>query len=127
MAPVPAGAKPKKHRQVIGLQRGFGVPWGIPGPEVVVAEGVETMIAACQLTGVPFGIACLAAANMPAMAISDRIKSVTVVPDNDTPGKEAAAALKQELEWCGTHCDIYQWPEDRPRGWDANDEINRDR
>lgn len=117
------GSTDKKWRRVIGAQKGYAVPYGIPGPHLVVAEGVETMLSAMYMTAVPFGAAALAAPNMGALIVPEWVERVTVVPDNDPPSREAAAELKYQLGLVGVPCGIAVWETERPLKWDANDEL----
>jgi hypothetical protein len=114
----------KKFRSVLGQQAGAGVPYGKPGPHLLVAEGLESMLAARQLLKIDFGIATLAAPNMRVLAVPEFVRRVTIAADNDTPGLEAAADLKNELGHLGLPVDIKVWGEPKS-GWDAADELRR--
>lgn len=120
--PVIAAFTGKKLRSIVGTQRGYGVPYGIPGPHVVIAEGVESMLAALKITGESFGIATLAATNMPFIALPSFVRKVTIAADNDTPGLEAAAALKNDLGHLGVPVTILKWGPEKS-GFDANDQL----
>lgn len=122
--PVIAKATGKKLRSIIGAQSGYGVPFGKPGAHMVVAEGVESMLAARQLLKIEFGIATLAAPNMRSLAIPEFVQRVTIAADNDTPGLEAAADLANELGHLGMPVKIWQWGL-RGTGFDAADELMR--
>lgn len=114
----------KKFRSIIGSSKGYGVPYGIPSPRLVVAEGVESMLAAMKLLDIPFGVATLAAPNMPFLLVPDYIREVVIAADNDTPGMEAAAELMNDLGHIGIRCHIERWGEEKS-GWDAADELKR--
>lgn len=112
----------KKLRSIIGNSKGFGVPYGHPGSTLVVAEGVESMLAARQLLDIPFGIATLAAPNMPFLAVPEWVSEVVIAADNDTPGMEAAASLATDLGLAGIRVSIERWGA-VGSGWDAADEL----
>lgn len=120
--PVIAAVTGKKLRSIVGTQRGYGVPYGFPGAHVVIAEGVESMLAALKITGEAFGIATLASSNMPFIALPSFIRKVTIAADNDTPGLEAAASLKNELGHFGVPVTILKWGPEKS-GFDANDQL----
>jgi hypothetical protein len=113
----------KKLRSVIGTQRGFGVPFGKPGSHLVIAEGLESMLAARQLLNIEFGIASLAAPNMPMIKIPEYVQRVTIVADHDEAGLNASAELMTDLGHLGieTRRVVYAGG----NGWDAADELMR--
>lgn len=113
----------KKFRSILGTQRGYGVPFGKPGPTLLVAEGIETMIAGMQLLDIGFGVAVLSASNMANLAVPEWVERVVVAADNDAPGVAAAVALWRQLIGLGFVCVTHVWGEDGS-GWDAADELN---
>lgn len=115
----------RKLRSIAGTQKGFGVPFGVPGPHLVVAEGVESMLAAMILLNIPFGVATLSAANMPPLAIPEWVRRVTIAQDQDAPGIAAGYALRDTLNLCGVPARARNWGagEGVPEGWDANDQL----
>lgn len=114
----------KKFRSIIGLSKGHAVPYGVPGPQLVVAEGIESMLAAMKLLEIPFGAATLASTNMQFLAIPEYVREVVIAADNDSPGMEAAAALMNDLGHVGIRCHIERWGEPGS-GHDAADELMR--
>lgn len=114
----------KKYRSIVGTQKGFGVPFGVPGPHLVVAEGIETMLSAMLLLKIPFGVAVLSSANMASLAVPSWVERVTIAADADEPGCTAAAGLFAELHGTGVRTNIAGWGE-AGSGWDANDELRR--
>jgi hypothetical protein len=114
----------KKFRTILGAQRGYGVPYGMIGPHLLVAEGIETMLAGMELLSIPFGVATLSASNMLPLAVPEWVTHVTICADNDSAGVEAAAALATDLGHCGVKTRIERWG-DYGSGWDANDELMR--
>lgn len=113
----------KKLRSVIGTQRGFGVPFGKPGDHVVIAEGLESMLAARQLLKIEFGIATLAAPNMPLIKLPDYVRRVTIAADNDDAGLNASAQLMTDLGHLGIHTERVVYG--NGGGFDAADELMR--
>ena len=112
----------RKLRSIVGTQRGYGVPYGVPGPHLVVAEGVETMLSAMILLEVPFGVATLSAANMASLIVPEWVRQVTIAEDNDEAGQSAADATLRSLEGL-VRVEIQTWGAWRGEGWDANDEL----
>lgn len=111
----------KKFRSIVGTMQGYGVPFGTPGPCLVVAEGVETMLAAMRLLDIPFGVATLSASNMSALAVPEYVTEVVIAVDNDDAGQSAAATLRGSLRASGWRCHTEMWG-DNGSGWDAADE-----
>ncbi len=82
-------------RRTIGKLYDGAVRLGPAGDELGIAEGVETALAAMQLTGVPCW-ACLGAKRMPSVAIPDTVQRLHIFADNDQTGQDAADATAQE-------------------------------
>lgn len=114
----------KKFRSIVGGQKNFGVPYGVPGERLVVAEGIESMLAAMKLLDIPFGVATLASTNMPFLQVPEYVREVVIAADNDAPGMEAAASLMNDLGHVGMRCRIERWGEPNS-GFDAADELMR--
>jgi hypothetical protein len=90
LAPGGTGkAKVATPRVTIGALRDGAVRLGAAGAELGIAEGVETALAAMQLTGVPCW-ACLGAARMASVAIPNSVRRLHIFADNDKPGVVAA-------------------------------------
>ncbi len=118
----PRLAAGKKLRSISGQSKGFGVPFGIPSPHLLVAEGIESMLAGMELLDVSFGVAVLSASNMPFLAIPEWVTKVTIVEDYDDAGMIAASDLMRELDKIGgIRIEIEHWV--GPPGWDAADEL----
>ncbi len=68
------------------------------GSDVVIAEGVETAIAAHELTGLPC-LAAISASGMESIKLPDHVKSVMIFGDNDHSytGQKAAYVLANRL------------------------------
>jgi hypothetical protein len=80
------GAMPRK---TIGKMRGGAVRLGPAGDVLGIAEGVETSLAAMQLTGVPCW-ACLGSQRMARVDIPDCVRELHIFADADEPGRLAA-------------------------------------
>jgi putative DNA primase/helicase len=72
--------------------RDGAVRLGPAGDALGIAEGVETALAAMQLTGIPCW-ACLGASRMHNVAIPDIVRELHVFGDNDQPGRDAAQRM----------------------------------
>jgi hypothetical protein len=80
------GATPRK---TIGKMHGGAVRLGPAGDALGLAEGIETALAAMQLTGVPCW-ACLGSQRMARVAIPDTVRELHIFADADEPGRLAA-------------------------------------
>jgi hypothetical protein len=80
------GATP---RRTVGKMHGAAVRLGPAGDVLGIAEGIETALAAMQLTGVPCW-ACLGSQRMARVVIPDGVRELHVFADNDEPGRLAA-------------------------------------
>lgn len=116
------GPDGKKFRSISGTMTGFGVPFGAPGPHLLVAEGVETMLSGMILLNIPFGVAVLNAPNMANLCIPEWVRKVTIAADNDEPGWNAARALMRVADGFGLRTEISSWGKEGS-GWDANDAL----
>ena len=94
-----AGDKP---RQIFGSVKGGYIICGAVDPKrpLIIGEGVETTLAAMQLSGCTGGIAAVSANNMP-MVKPPKCTEVLIAADNDEPGRKAAAQLAERLEYEG--------------------------
>jgi hypothetical protein len=69
--------------------RDGAVRLGAASAEMGVAEGVETALAAMELTGIPTW-ACLGAGRMASVAVPTGVRRLHIFADNDKPGIEGA-------------------------------------
>ncbi len=88
---------------------------------LVIGEGIETTLAAMEISGLP-GIAALSATNMPTIR-PPKCAEVIIAADNDEPGRKAAAQLAERLEYEGRNVRIATPPGE---GDDWNDRIADD-
>lgn len=90
---------------------------------IVVAEGIETALAARQLFDLPVW-ACLSAHGMSSMIPPPRLQTLYIVADNDSnnTGQAAARALSNRAIKGGVTVNRWQPP---TMGHDALDELNR--
>jgi putative DNA primase/helicase len=79
------GATPRK---TIGRMHNGAVRLGPAGDVLGIAEGVETALAAMQLTGIPCW-ACLGSQRMARVAVPDTVRELHLFGDNDEPGRLA--------------------------------------
>ncbi len=79
------GATP---RRTIGKMFDGAVRLAAAGEVLGLAEGIETALAAIQLTGVPCW-ACLGSQRMARVAIPDTVRELHLFGDNDDPGRVA--------------------------------------
>ena len=79
----------------------------VPGPQLVVAEGVEDALAARELTGLP-AWAALSAGNMGDLILPERIREVLILADRDVngTGQENAHKLAVRLRAEGRHAEV---------------------
>ncbi|MDK4696620.1 toprim domain-containing protein [Kingella negevensis] len=94
------------------------------GKPLIIAEDIETALAAHELFQLP-AWAAISAGNMQRLELPQSVKSVLIVADHDTPrpiGYEAAHDLAVKLIKQGRQVQIWQ-PE--TQGYDALDELNR--
>lgn len=91
---------------------------------LIVAEGIETALAARELFGLP-AIAALSANGMKRLVLPPDTAEALIVADNDIPrpvGYEAALVLAERIRQQGVHVKIWQ---SDTQGFDALDELNR--
>ena len=77
-------------RMTLGDVRGAAVQLYPAAPHLVVAEGIETALAAAELLGLPAWAATSAGNLGDAMALPPEVREVTIAADNDPPGRRAA-------------------------------------
>jgi putative DNA primase/helicase len=76
-------------RKTIGKMFDGAVRLGPAGDVLGIAEGVETALAAMELTGIPCW-ACLGSQRMARVAIPGAVRELHIFADNDDPGRLAA-------------------------------------
>ncbi len=104
------------QRMMLGPCRGGAVWLGVPGGVLMVGEGIETCLAAMQVTGNP-AWAALSTSGLRALDLPGDVHEVIVLADGDDPGE--AAAREAALRWKrnGRSVRIAR----PPRGADFND------
>jgi putative DNA primase/helicase len=112
-----------KARQIFGSLKGGYIPCGeIDSKQsLVVGEGVESTLAAMQLSRCA-GIAAVSASNMPLVRLP-RCGEVIIAADNDESGRKAAEQLAERLEYEGVKVRIALPPVE---GNDWNDVLLND-
>jgi putative DNA primase/helicase len=112
-------------RASLGLIAGGAVRLAPAAETLLVAEGIETCLAAMQLTGRP-GWAALSTAGIRALLLPPIVRTVVIAADNDASGAGEAAARDAAERWL--------WEDRQVRlmlpgtiGTDFNDELLRGR
>ncbi|MCR6645874.1 MAG: toprim domain-containing protein [Terricaulis sp.] len=83
-------------RRVIGKLMGGTVRLADAQDELVIGEGVETMLTASEVFGVP-AWAALSADNLSRLIISHPLRRLIIVADNDEAGMRAAQSLRARM------------------------------
>lgn len=112
------------QRQMFGAMKGGYVQLGTPNSKkpLLVAEGIETALAASEITGMP-AIAALSTTNMPSVLLPD-CSGIIIAADNDNAGLEAAE--KAARIWSATGRNVRIAVPDLPGGsskYDWNDAL----
>jgi putative DNA primase/helicase len=104
------------QKMMLGPCRGGAVRLGEPDDMLMVGEGIESCLAAMQVTGNP-AWAALSTAGLRVLELPGSVREVIILADGDNPGEEAArdAALRWSRE--GRRVRIAR----PPRGADFND------
>jgi putative DNA primase/helicase len=71
-----------------------------PGLELLVGEGIETILAAMQMFGLP-GWAAICASGIAALPLPDEVRTVIIAADNDENLVGQRAALSAFERWAG--------------------------
>jgi hypothetical protein len=88
-------------RRAMGGLLGNGVRFGLAGPVMVAAEGIETTLSLRQvLPDLPM-ISCLSAAHLAAVHFPPVLRRLYVGLDNDTAGETAVATLHHRVAGTG--------------------------
>ena len=85
-------------RASLGPIAGGAVRLAPAAETLLVAEGIETCLAAMQLTGQP-GWAALSTAGIRALLLSPMVRTVVIAADNDASGAGEAAAREVAERW----------------------------
>jgi len=91
LSPGGAGkAAVEPQRMTLGSPRGAAVRLYPVAPHMLVAEGIETALAAAELLHLPAWAATSAGNLADALALPPEVRTVTIAADNDAPGRRAA-------------------------------------
>ena len=84
--------------RMFGRPKGGYVPLRPIDPDrpLIVGEGIETVLSAMEIAGLP-GVAACSAANLPSVRLP-ACREVIIAVDNDDPGRKAATQLAERLE-----------------------------
>ncbi len=103
-------------KMMLGQCLGGVVRLGVPGTSIMVAEGIETALAAMMATGMP-AWAALSASGLRSLDLAAEITDITVLADADVAGEAAAEACARRLHRPGRRLRIAR----PPLGQDFND------
>ena len=85
-----------QNRLMLGPCAGGAVRLAAAGPTLAIGEGIETCLAAMQLTGLP-SWAALSTSGLRTIAIPPEVAEIVILQDNDGPGREASEAAADRL------------------------------
>jgi putative DNA primase/helicase len=101
---------------------GGGIWFGVADPdrEYVIAEGIESLLAALRLLGAASGCAALSEGGIRRLVLPPGVKKIRIFADHDSRGQGLAAAQAAKRRWTaeGREVAISISP---VIGWDAND------
>ena len=103
-------------KMMLGPCRGGAVRLSQPGDMLMVGEGIETCLAAMQVTGNPTW-AALSTSGLRALELPGDVREVIVLADGDDPGEAAARDCALRWQRVGRRVRIAR----PPRGQDFND------
>ncbi len=119
LAPGGTGkANVEPQRMTLGHVRGAAVRLYPAAPRLVIAEGIETALAAALLLKLPAWAAVSAGNMADTLALPELVRDVVIAADNDAPGREAAR--KAAARWRAERRKVQIATPDRP-GADFND------
>jgi hypothetical protein len=87
-------------RMALGSVKGHAVRLGEAVSQVIVGEGIETVLSAMQLYGLP-GWSALSTSGLLALQLPQHLTNITIAADNDVPGIRAAQQLRDRLKLQG--------------------------
>jgi hypothetical protein len=97
LSPVGKGkAAVSTSKKMLGPVGGGAVRLAAVAPELLIGEGIETVLSAMEATGMP-GWACLSTGGLRSLHLPEEVRAVIILEDADDPGREAAAAAAQRL------------------------------
>lgn len=108
-------------KMMLGPCRGGVVRLGIPGTSIMVAEGIETALAAMMAMEMP-AWAALSTSGLRSLELGPEITEVIVLADGDDAGVAAAEACARRLQHQGRRVRITR----APPGQDFNDVLLAD-
>jgi hypothetical protein len=112
-----AGKAPvEPTKMMLGPCRGGAVRLAVPGDVLMVGEGIETCLAAMQVSGHP-AWAALSTSGLRSLELPTNIRDVIVLADGDDPGEAAARDCAWRWKREGRRVRIAR----PPQGLDFND------
>lgn len=114
-----AKAAVEPAKLMLGHVRGGGVRLAEPADGMVIGEGIGSTLSAMLASGRP-GWAALSTSGLKALELPAEVRGVTIVPDGDDPGRDAAQAAALRWKREGREVRIAHIPSGR----DANDMLH---
>ncbi len=125
---LPPEIRTKNQAKILHWAKGYGAPRLFPidqlqAGELVLCEGELDALALIS-AGIPAITATCGVTTWPD-SLSEKFnkKTVIILTDNDDAGRQGAQLRANSLTAAGAQVKIATWPEDRPEGWDATDEL----
>jgi putative DNA primase/helicase len=107
-------------KMMLGPAHGGAVRLGAMDDALMIGEGIETCLSACQVLGVP-AWAALSTSGMRALVLPERIRDVIILADGDDAGESAALGCARFWARGSRRIRIAR----PPRGLDFNDLLLR--
>lgn len=114
-------ARVEPQKMMLGGVAGGAVRLGEAVDGLLVCEGIESALAAAQASGRP-AWAALSTSGLRALELPADVREVTIVPDGDRPGRDAAIAAARRWIGEGRQVRIAATPDGR----DINDLVRGD-
>ena len=115
----PDGVWRRRDRASLGPVGGSAVRLAPVAETLLIAEGIETALAAMQATELP-GWAALSTSGMRALRLPPEVRRVVILADNDKNGAGKRAARAAALRWLAEGRGVRIAMPPQP-GWDFND------
>ena len=109
------------QKMALGSYAGGAVRFAAAAPELVLGEGIETVLSVMQATGKP-AWACLGTSGLKAVILPPEVKIVTIAADAGEPGEQAAQVAAKRFVAEGRAVRIAR----PPTGMDFNDVLQQE-
>ena len=114
----PAKANILAPRKAFGRVFGHAVRFGSPGQNLLVGEGIETVLSLVAAAPEAVAAAALSAGSLGAFAPPPGVTRLLIARDNDEAGQRAAERLARRCARAGVACTVLA-----PKGGDFNDDL----